>query len=99
MRAPSCPVSSAVFFGLPDHRLLIESIDLVDQLIGEHVLNVHGALDQVLSWTYASQSGPRGVRRPVPLRNGLALHVQRLRDVQLTEARPLAEHPASCGRR
>src|SRR5207249_10585940 len=41
-------VSSTVFFGLPDHRRMIEAVDLVDQLVGEHLVDVHGALDELL---------------------------------------------------
>src|SRR5262249_25679379 len=66
-RSSSWHLSSAILFGLPDHRLLIEPVDLVDQLVGEHVLDVHAALNQALLPVERVESGPlRGRRRAPP---------------------------------
>src|SRR2546425_7540325 len=51
--------ASAVLLRLPDHRLLIEAVDLVDQLVGEDLVDVPGALDEALLPVERFQPGPR----------------------------------------
>src|SRR5438132_1309258 len=58
--------ASAVLPGLPDHRLLVEAVDLVDQLVGEDLVDVPGALDEVLLSIERFQPGPLRRGRGAP---------------------------------